>query len=277
MWLEGLIGTKKSLNSTIKWDMDEGVVNRLREVQRALVDDIKEYGKKNKEWFKYFDGADRLYEKSAKREQLEYLLTGKTTNHATGELSYNNLSKVIHNPQTNEKLKKLVTPEVFDKLQKLGTVARALTVKNKNKPNPSGTAPTQTIIGWIAGIAGLGTGVGTGFIEPMTAITGAIGATGVAHLLTDKKSLNAAIKFVETGDKAAALTFNQRMNAITGYTPITLLKELNKEGVNSGEVISIEENKKKPKGQALKKILENEAVSETGKFLNNTLNANPWK
>ena len=29
-----LVGTKKSLNGTIKWDMDEGVVNRLREVQQ---------------------------------------------------------------------------------------------------------------------------------------------------------------------------------------------------------------------------------------------------
>lgn len=195
-----LVGTKKSLNGTIKWDMDEGVVNRLREVQRALLEDVAEYGKTNKEWYSYFNGADRLYEKKAKREQLEYLLTGKSANHATGEISYNNLSKVIHNPQTREKLEKLVTPEVFKKLDKLGTVSRAMAVKNKNIPNPSGTAATQTIVNWIAGLSGVGA-YKVGAFDPVTATALIGGGAGIAHLLTDKKTLNAAVKFAETEKK----------------------------------------------------------------------------
>lgn len=229
-----LVGTKKSLNGTIKWDMDEGVINRLREVQKALLQDVAEYGKTNKEWYGYFDGADRLYEKVAKREQLEYLLTGKVKNKATGEISYNNLSKVIHDSNSREKLQKLVEPEVFEKLDKLGTVARAMAVKNKNIPNPSGTAPTQTIINWIAGLGGFG-GYKVGAFDPATAAALIGGGTGIAHLLTDKKTLNAAVKFIETGEKAAAVKFNQRMKEITGYTPVTLIRELNKEQTKDTE------------------------------------------
>ena len=48
----------------------------------------------------------------------------------------------------------------------------------------------------------------------------------------------------ETGEKAAAMTFNQRMKAITGYTPITLMRELNKEGQkDSPEWPSFDKNK----------------------------------
>lgn len=238
-----LVGTKKSLNGTIKWDMDQGVKNRLKEIQHALQNDIGEYGKTNKDWYKYYTGADELYSKVAKREQLEYLLTGKSTNQATGEVTYSNLSKVMHADKTASQLKKLVEPEVFDKLQKLGTVSRAMAIKNKNLPNPSGTAPTQSLINWMTGITGAGA-YKVGALEPMTAITGVLGATGVAHLLTDKKSLDAAIRLVESGEKAAVTDFNKRMKAITGYTPITLIRELNKEGQkDSPEWPSFDKNK----------------------------------
>ena len=238
-----LVGTKKSLNGTIKWDMDQGVKNRLKEVQHALQGDIAEYGKTNKDWYKYYTGADELYSKVAKREQLEYLLTGKSTNQATGEVTYSNLSKVMHADKTASQLKKLVEPEVFDKLQKLGTVSRAMAIKNKNLPNPSGTAPTQSLINWMTGITGAGA-YKVGALEPMTAITGVLGATGVAHLLTDKKSLDTAIRLVESGEKTAVMDFNKRMKAITGYTPITLMRELNKEGQkDSPEWPSFDKNK----------------------------------
>ena len=59
---------------------------QIKRSTAALLEDVAEYGKTNKEWYNYFDGADRLYEKKAKREQLEYLLTGKAMNNATRNL-----------------------------------------------------------------------------------------------------------------------------------------------------------------------------------------------
>lgn len=219
--VEYLIGSKKSLNSTIKWDQDEGVKNMLRELQSSLKEDIAEYGKINKDWYEYYSGADKLFGKVAKRKQLQDMLTGKAVNPATGELSYNSLSKIINNEKTAAQLKRLVEPEIYTKLQKLGTVAKAVAIKSKNIPNPSGTAATQKILYALTGAAT--------WADPVTTGLTLIGSTATAHLLTDKASLNAAIRFIETGEKNAALTFNKRMREITGYTPITLLREVNKE------------------------------------------------
>ena len=44
-----------------------------------------------------------------------------------------------------------------------------MAVKNKNIPNPSGTAPTQTLINWIAAGFGAG-GYKLGAIDPNTAL-----------------------------------------------------------------------------------------------------------
>jgi len=43
--IQRLADSKKSLNSLIKWDVDEGVKNRVRLIQKGLANDISEYGK----------------------------------------------------------------------------------------------------------------------------------------------------------------------------------------------------------------------------------------
>lgn len=212
-----LVGTKKSLNSIIKWDMDEGVKNQLRKIQKAISQDIKEYGKSNHEWYDAFKEADKLYGDVAKREKLENILGHKATNYATDSLSYNALAKAINNPKNTKSIRKQLTPDVFEKIQKLGTVAKAMAIKSKNIPNPSGTATTGGISAAIFGL----------FYDPITTAKLLGGGYGATKLLTDKKFLDLALKLAENPNNLATTTaLNHRIKEITGYSAIALSKNL---------------------------------------------------
>jgi len=230
--VKNLVASQDSLNKVIDWKdnnvnwlKEKKAASYVKELHNAIGNDLSQYGKKNPEWYNYFKQADNLFSKKATREELQNMFT-TVENTATGELSYNSLSKILHDDQTKNRLKKITQPEIFERLEKLGTVARAMAVKNKNLPNPSGTAATQAtlnVLGLFAGVGSYAAGAGL-----PTAMTYIIGAPAIAHLLTDKKTLDLAIKFAETGGQKAALGFNNRMRAITGYTPVTLMREASK-------------------------------------------------
>jgi len=212
-----LVGTKKSLNSIIKWDMDAGVKNQLKKIQKAISQDIKEYGKSNPEWYDAFQEADKLYGDVAKREKLENILGRKATNYATESLSYNALAKAINDPKNSESIRKQLTPDVFKKIQKLGTVAKAMAIKSKNIPNPSGTATTGGISAAIFGL----------FYDPITTAKLLGGGYGASRLLTDKKFLDLALKLAENPNNLATTTaLNHRITELTGYPAIALSKNL---------------------------------------------------
>ena len=276
--IQRLADSKRSLNDLIKWDTDEGVKNQVRAIQKGLANDITEYGKTNPEWHKTFKEADDLFGKVAKRERLEKELGHKTSSFSDESISYNKLSKAIHDPKSKAILKRQASPEVLEKIEKLGTVAKAMAVKNKNVPNPSGTAMTLATTSFIYSMATNPIATITG--APIAVVGGALAAT---KLLTDKKVLDAAIKFAETGTEKAAVKFNVRMKAITGHTPVTLAretakreeKEENKQGKGVRQKFNdhIETNKKRPKSQALKKLLNNPSVQKGAEILG----VNPWK
>jgi hypothetical protein len=212
-----LVGTKKSLNSIIKWDTDAGVKNQLKKIQKAISQDIKEYGKTNPEWYDAFKEADKLYGDVARREKLENILGHKATNYATESLSYNALAKAINNPKNSVSIRKQLTPETFKKIQKLGTVAKAMAIKSKNIPNPSGTATTGGISAAIFGL----------FYDPITTAKLLGGGYGATKLLTDKKFLDLALKLAENPNNLATTTaLNHRIKEITGYSAIALNKNL---------------------------------------------------
>ena len=212
-----LVGTKKSLNSIIKWDMDAGVKNQLKKIQKAISQDIEQYGKTNPEWYDAFKEADKLYGDVAKREKLENILGHKATNYATDSLSYNALAKAIYNPKNSESIRKQLTPETFKKIQKLGSVAKAMAVKSKNIPNPSGTATTGGISAAIFGL----------FYDPITTAKLLGGGYGASRLLTDKKFLDLALKLAENPNNLATTTaLNHRIKELTGYPAIALNKNL---------------------------------------------------
>lgn len=256
--VKSLVNQKENLNNAIYSDLKTTKGQYLLgELNNAIKEDIALYGKNNPEWYKYFTGADKLFSKKAQRKELEKLFSGKAESHTTGDLGFNGLSKILNTPDTKDKLKHLVKPEIFERLEKLGTVAQAMARKNKNIINPSGTAVAQTTINWMSGLVGLG-GYTAGRLDPLTAGASLIGASGIAHLLTDKKTLDLAIKFAETGSEKAAINFNVRMKQITGYTPVTLAREAakleqeqqEKDGTGLKKKFNdhIESNKQKPKG-----------------------------
>ena len=161
----------------------------------------------------------------------------------------------------------MVEPEIFDRLKKLGTVARAITIKDKALQKQSGKlAAVQSAAKVIAGITGIG---GVGICAPLATGSSVIASLPIAHLLGNRKFLDATISFAENPTYNNALTFNQKMRAISGYTPVTLMREASKleqeKQVENPNVIEIsnpfkkhtEENKKRPKGKALKELLNN--------------------
>jgi hypothetical protein len=192
-------------------------------------------------------------------------------------ISYNKLSKVIHDPKSKAILKRQATPEVLEKIEKLGTVVKAMAIKNKNVPNPSGTAMTLATGSLIYSIV----------THPVAALTGSalipvIGAPIATKLLTDKKVLDLAIKFAETGTEKAAVKFNVRMKQITGYTPVTLARETSKlkseeqkkNSTNLKKKLTkhTKPNKKKPNDQALEKLLD----TPDSKKAAEVFRSNPW-
>ena len=273
-----LAGTKRSINSRIKWDTDEGVKNQLRSIQRSLNQDIAEYGKKNPEWYKTFKEADDLFAQVSKRERVEQMLGLNPTNFATDKLSFNQLAKVIRDPKIQRILEKQLTPEVLEQMKDLGEVARAFATKQTRVPNISGTAVTAATMGAIYGL----------FSNPAAMLQGSgiatiIGAATATQLITDQRIVNLALRFAEKPTEKTAIAFNRRMKAITGYTPITLAKEAAKreeqeqdeQGISMRAKVKshLDENKKRPKGQALIKGLSNPTVQKTIDFWHpNTLN-----
>lgn len=215
-----LADTKRSMNSIIKWDKDEGVKNQRRSIQKSLSDDIAEYGKANPEWYKSFREADDLYGKAAAREKVEELLGMQGTNYASGNLSYNALAKSINNPKSAEILKKNVDAKTFKKIEDLGKVTRAMVRKGLNVPNPSGTAVTSATVGLTISL----------FTNPVTTLqygSALLGPAVATNLLTDKKLIDLATKIAKNpNNMISATAFNKRIKDLTGYSALALNREM---------------------------------------------------
>jgi len=218
--------TKKSLNDTINWNIkDNDYKDLLKKVQRSILDDIGEYGKKDPAWYGTFKSADELFGKVAKRKRLEHLLSERPINPATGTYSYNSLSKIIHHPQTSKEIKSLTSPDIFAKIEKLGEVARTMSIKSKNIPNPSGTAM----------VAGIGTFLGGLYTAPLITLTGTATLGGITKLLTDQKFLDLAIKTAEGGAKNTKdlLKLRRKVKELTGLSINAINRKMNREEDNN--------------------------------------------
>lgn len=280
--VEDLIATKRSLNKivnwkdpNINWKKEDKAQGALKAIHKALNEDLAEYGKTNSDWYRYHKQADKLHGQKETRKQLEDFFTDGVVKHSNDNFSFTKLSDKLNDPKRAKVLEKLVEPEVFEKINKLAKVSKAMATKVTNIPNPSSTAPTKAIIGFLTG--------GSAFAAPYA--TAAVVSTSVmmSHLLTDKKALDAAIRFAEKPTNKAAVAFNVRMKQLTGYTPVTLVKEAakreeqeqDKQGTSMRQRIKLhlEENKKQPDGQAMRKLLGKPFIKETGKILNTDV----WK
>lgn len=227
--VEDLVASQDSLgkvvdwkDTSVNWQKEKKAAAMVKRLYNAISNDLEQYGKTNPEWYNYQKEADKLFTKLSRRKELEDMF-GAMENTATGEMSYNSLSKILNDEQNRARLQKITNPETFDRLDKLSKVARAMAIKNKNIPNPSGTAVTQKTFDLISILTGA-----SAVVAPEKTALAVIGGSGLAHLLTDKKTLDLAIKFAETPININAVEFGKRMKQITGYTPVTALREAGK-------------------------------------------------
>jgi hypothetical protein len=255
-------------DTNIDWANEKKATAMLKRLYNAIGNDLEQYGKTNPGWYKFHKEADKLNTKVKTREELEAILTGQVVNKATGEMSYNSLSKVLNDPEERIRLKTITSPETFERLDKLSKVARAMAIKNKNIPNPSGTAVTAKTFDLISVLTGA-----SAVVAPERTALAVIGGSGLAHLLTDKKTLDLAIKFAENPSNLNAVEFGKRMKQITGHTPVTLLREAQKleqgnEEKSKPQIAPKEPEKKAP---AFNKTIED---MYNNKYIRNFIEAN---
>lgn len=211
--VQALIDQKKSLN--MDWDEFKGVQEQLKNVHHGIGEDLAAYGKTNPEWYKKMSEADALFASKAKRADLELLLGG-SINPSVDQLGYAALSKRIHAPNQLEGIRKQVAPETLAKIEKLGVVARAMAIKNRGVPNPSGTAATASLLGALPSL----------YVAPGTTIA-AVTSTAIAtQLLTDKKFIDLALKYAKRPNLVSVVPLNKRIKDVTGYSAVALNREL---------------------------------------------------
>ena len=223
--VDELIGTKQSYNSKLYDQKEKSVKDVLKTANYAITQDIAEYGATNPQWYKKYKEADKLFGDVAKRENIDKILSARGINYATDSIAYNALSKVINTPRAANLLKKEVTPEIFQKIEKLGKVAKTMAAKSKNIPNPSGTASTAAILGFLGGI----------YAAPVSSLSVAGGTYGLAHLLTDKKFLDSALKYAEKPTTLGAFALNNRIKKVTGHSAVVLNNELARQSTRKKE------------------------------------------
>lgn len=221
--VDRLIGVKKSLNSTIKWDTEKDAKHLLKKLGRGASQDIGVYGEtKNPEWYKKFKEADKLFGDVERRKTVEELL-GKSID--KDKVFYNALSKSINNSKSKRILKsQRLDPKTSEDIEKLGLVAQAMKERSRNIPNPSGTAATTAAIALVTGL----------LTNPIATISGsgagaALGAYLGSKLLSDKKFVDLAIKLAESKNQsnlAHSLALNKRVKDLTGYSAASLNKAL---------------------------------------------------
>lgn len=192
-----LIEQKQDLNG-LNWDiLDPKAQSRLTPSNKALGEDLANYGIQNPDWYEHYKPAQEMYASMANRKELETLLGG-AKNHATGKQSSNKRSKILN--KDKDEIKSLIKNEDISTIDDLAELERALYNKELANPNKSGTATTLQMLGSFknlgtAALGALGAGsAGTGTIG--TAAAG-LAATQVLpgwySLINNKHIKDAAI------------------------------------------------------------------------------------
>lgn len=112
---------------------------------------------------------------SIKREKLSDLLMGKVIDSKTGSISYPGFSKAMEN-SSNKELIKYLAGNKYKDLDNFNKYAKAAIRRNQRVPNPSGTAPTKTVIGYLgAAVAGsIAGGVASGITGGLLPLSGVV-------------------------------------------------------------------------------------------------------
>lgn len=235
MPVQEIINQKKELNKIIKWDKPEAdVLNLLKRIQTATLEDLKAYGETNIPWYQAFQKAERKFEKVAKREDLEKMFETKITDPVTKEVKYAQIAKLLEDRKFAKRLENNLGKQGVKKLEDFAEVAQAMAVAEKNIPNPSGTAMVESVKKWIAGIGSALVGQAS---LPALAASG-VSAYGLTQLLTSKRFLNKALQFAKEPTETLAQQIEKIVQDETGVALQVLIKEMQERREKPNEPLS---------------------------------------
>ena len=217
-----LLRQKVELNKAMR---DKNIFDRtdtdslgwLKKIQGATNETLEEYGKQNPKFFKELKQADEKFARTAKREDLDDLLSGKIHDPHTGEVAYTPLVKILKDRDRQKFLKNKLGDSNYEKLEDFVNVAQAMDAVQRNNPNKSGTAVVTATIGFVQYLAGA---------NPTPAILAGLGAYGTTKLLTNKRFLNLATKFAKEPSEPLAQKLNALVKESTGMTSQALMTGL---------------------------------------------------
>jgi hypothetical protein len=176
---------------------------------------LEQYGTTNPKFMKALKRADERFARTAKREALDNVLSGKIVDPKTGEVSYNSLLGILNDRKQQKFLKNQLGGTNYKKLEDFVNVAKAMESVKRNNPNPSGSATMGSVMGLITSLA-LGN-----FTLPAKVIGGGAVAT---TLLTSKRFLNKATQFAKEPTEPLARQLANIVKENTGMTVQALQK-----------------------------------------------------
>ena len=230
-----LLRQKVELNKAMR---DKNIFDRtdtdslgwLKKIQGATNETLEEYGKQNPKFFKELKQADEKFARTAKREDLDDLLSGKIHDPHTGEVAYTPLVKILKDRDRQKFLKNKLGDSNYEKLEDFVNVAQAMDAVQRNNPNKSGTAVVTATIGFVQYLAGA---------NPTPAILAGLGAYGTTKLLTNKRFLNLATKFAKEPTEPLAQKLNTLVKESTGMTSQALMTGLKGNGDTEDKKLKI--------------------------------------
>jgi len=217
-----LVRQKVELNKIMK---DRNIFDRhdadslgfLHEIRDGIGKTLENYGATNPKFMKTLKRADEQFAKTARREALDDVLSGKIVDPKTGEVSYNSLLSVLGDRKQQKFLKNHLGAANYKKLEYFVNVAKAMESVKRNNPNPSGSATVGSVMGLITSVA-------LGNVTLPAKVIG--GGTVATKLLTSKKFLNKATQFAKEPSKPLAKQLAAIVKENTGMTIHAIQKGL---------------------------------------------------
>lgn len=215
-----LIRQKVELNKIMR---DRNIFDRtdtdslsfLKDLSTGVDTALENYGATNPTFLKNLKNANEQFAKTAKRESLDDVLSGKIVNPKTGEVSYNSLLSTLGDRKKQKFLKNNLGEANYKKLNDFVVVAKSMESAIRRNPNPSGSATVGSVMGLIASVA-------YGNFSLPAAVVG--GGKVATKLLTNKKFLNKTLQFSKEPKETVAKQLEKIVEESTGMTIQTLQK-----------------------------------------------------
>ena len=226
-----VINTKRNISQVLAakgfWTKETAGTYKLLEGLRKKTDELLvEYGKtQNPEFLKAWKAADKQFEKVAKRQTVQDLLSGKLEDPNTNEVKYKSLVKVLEDRNNQKLLKNTLGTTNYDKLKDFVTVAKSIgSIENVN---PSGTAVVLALVHAAQEAVKF---FATGDLSLLSSAASAAGEIGASYfVLTNKKFLNLATQFAKEPTLSRAQKLEKLFQEETGLSMQSLVQSVNKD------------------------------------------------